>query len=155
MKRGKQHLYEMPPNDIIHLGVLAQQLQQEAAARGETLPPLARLQIGEPSFPTPEHIRQAAIEAIAHEPMTYGPSVGWSWLRELLAEKIQRINHYTVKPEQTAIAVGGCGAIRATITATVGKGDEVLIPDPGWPYTMAIASSDATSILYPLDPQND
>jgi aspartate/methionine/tyrosine aminotransferase len=65
MNFGKQRIHDLPINDIIYLGVLAQQLQQEAKERGETLPPLARLQVGEPSFRTPEHIRHAAMQAIA------------------------------------------------------------------------------------------
>ncbi len=155
MKQGKQHIHDMPPNDIIHLGVLAQQLKQEAEIRGESLPPLARLQIGEPSFLTPQHIRQAAIEAITREPMTYGPAAGWPWLRELLAAKVERVNGYSVGPEHTAIAMGGAGAIRAALSATVGAGDEVLIPDPGWPYWMQLACCDATPVPYPLDPQSE
>jgi len=154
MKLGKQHLRNMPPNDIINLGLLAQQLQEEATVLGEQLPPLARLQIGEPSFRTPEHIRQAAMQTIEHEPLTYGPAAGWPWLRELLAARIERIDGYHVRPEHTAIAVGGTGAIRATLTATVGPGDEVLVPDPGWPYSMQIACAEATTVPYPLDAQN-
>lgn len=155
MKLGKQHLQNMPPNDIIDIGILAQQLQEEAKARGEQLPLLARLQIGEPSFRTPEHIRQAAIETIEHEPLTYGPGVGWPWLRELLAQKVERVDGYSVEPEHIGIAVGGTGAIRAAITATITSGDEVLIPDPGWPYSMHITCCDATPIPYALDAQNE
>ena len=154
MKLGKQHLQNMPPNDIIDIGILAQQLQEEAKARGEQLPLLARLQIGEPSFRTPEHIRQAAIETIEREPLTYGPGVGWPWLRELLAQKVERVDGYSVEPEHIGIAVGGTGAIRAAITATITSGDEVLIPDPGWPYSMHITCCDATPIPYALDAQN-
>src|SRR6266849_6290560 len=146
MKLGKQHLQNMPPNDIIDIGILAQQLQEEAKARGEQLPLLARLQIGEPSFRTPEHIRQAAIETIEREPLTYGPGAGWPWLRELLAAKVERVDGYHIEPEHTAIAVGGSGAIRAALTATVGPGDEVLIPDPAWPYGMQIACAGATIV---------
>lgn len=155
MKLGKQHLQNMPPNDIIDIGILAQQLQEEAKARGEQLPLLARLQIGEPSFRTPEHIRQAAIETIEREPLTYGPGVGWPWLRELLAQKVERVDGYSVEPEHIGIAVGGTGAIRAAITATITSGDEVLIPDPGWPYSMHITCCDATPIPYALDAQNE
>jgi aspartate aminotransferase len=155
MKLGKQHLRDMPPNDIINLGLLAQQLQEESTVRGEQLPPLARLQIGEPSFRTPEHIRQAAIETIEREPLTYGPAAGWPWLRELLTARIERVDGYHVRPENTAIAVGGSGAIRAALTATVGPGDEVLVPDPGWPYNMQIACAEATAVPYPLDVQNE
>lgn len=155
MKLGKQHLQNMPPNDIIDIGILAQQLQEEAKARGEQLPLLARLQIGEPSFRTPEHIRQAAIETIEREPLTYGPGVGWPWLRELLAQKVERVDGYSIEPEHIGIAVGGTGAIRAAITATITSGDEVLIPDPGWPYPMHITCCDATPIPYALDAQNE
>jgi len=66
-KVGRQHIYSLPINDVTTLGQFVAQLQQEAEARGEVLPPVARLQIGEPSFQTPEHIRRAAIETIASE----------------------------------------------------------------------------------------
>lgn len=156
MKLGKQHIHDLPVNDITSLGSLAQQLEREAQVRGEVLPPAARLQIGEPSFRTPEHIRETACRAIESELMTYGPAAGWLWLRELLAAKIERVNGYVVEPGQTAIAVGGTGAILATLMATVGPGDEVLIPDPHWPqYLMQLACCGATPVYYPLDPQNE
>ncbi len=63
MKSGKPHIHHLPINDVTTLGAFAYELQQEAEARGEVLPPAARLHIGEPSFRTPEHIRLAAIEA--------------------------------------------------------------------------------------------
>ena len=154
MKTGKPHIHNLPINDITNLSVLAQQMQQEAEARSETLPPAVRLHIGEPSFRTPEHIRQAAIESIAREPLTYGPAVGWPWLRELLAEKIARVNGYTVRPENVAIAMGGTGAIQAVFLATLGVGDEALIPDPHWPhYNMQLAACCATLVPYPLNPE--
>jgi aspartate aminotransferase len=156
MKVGKRRIHDLPDNDITMLGSLAQQLEQEARARGEALPPAARLQIGEPSFRTPEHICAAACRAIEGERMTYGPAAGWPWLRELLAEKIERVNGYAVAPEQTAIAVGGTGAILAALTATVGPGDEVLVSDPHWPqYLMQLACCGATAVNYPLGARND
>src|SRR6266571_1244831 len=123
MKSGKPQIHNLPINDVTTLGTFAYELQQEAEARGEVLPPAVRLQIGEPSFRTPEHIRLAAIQAIQNEPMTYGPAAGWLWLRELLAAKIERVNGYQVGPEHIAIAMGGTGAILTALTATVGPGD--------------------------------
>jgi aspartate aminotransferase len=156
MKFGKQHIHDLPINDITTLGEVAYQLQQQAEARGEVLSPAVRLQIGEPSFRTPEHIRLAAIQAIQNEPMTYGPAAGWLWLRELLAAKIERVNGYQVGPEHIAIAMGGTGAILAALTATVGPDDEVLIPDPHWPqYLMQMACCGTTAIPYPLDAHNE
>lgn len=153
MKTGKGHIYTLPTNDITNLGSLAQRAQREAEARGITLPPPLRLHIGEPSFRTPEHITRAASEALRAEPLTYGPPAGWPWLRELLAEKVARVNGYRVGAENTAVTVGGTGAVLTALLATVGPGDEVLIPDPHWPqYKMQLAACGATGVTYTLDP---
>jgi aspartate aminotransferase/aminotransferase len=156
MKIGKQRIYDQPVTDITSLGPYADQLQLEAEAKGIKLPPPVRLQIGEPNFRTPEHIRQAAIESIANEVQTYGPAAGWPWLRELLAEKVQQVNGYTISAGNTSIALGGTGAIQVVLHATIEPGDEVLIPDPCWPiYYMQLISSGATAVTYPLDPHNE
>src|SRR6266705_3637501 len=155
MKSGKSQIHNLPINDVTTLGAYAFELQQEAEARGEILLPAVRLHIGEPSFRTPEHIRLAAINALHTETVTYGPAAGWPWLRELIAEKIERVNGYHVGPQQVAIAMGGTGAIQSALIATVGVGDEVLIPDPHWPhYTMQLACCGAIPVFYALDPQN-
>lgn len=156
MKFGKQRIYEVPVSDVTTLGAYAHKLQLEAEVRGEVLPPPVRLQIGEPNFRTPEHIRRAAVQSIESELMTYGPPPGWPWLRELLATKVERVNGYAISAENTAIALGGTGAILSALLATVGAGDEVLIPDPCWPhYFMQLAACDAIGVPYPLDPQNE
>ncbi len=156
MKFGKERIHNLPMNDVTSLGAYAQQLEREAQAKGIVLPSAVRLQIGEPSFRTPEHIRQAAIEAVAHEPMIYGPAGGWPWLRELLAAKIQRVNGYSIQPSNTAIAVGGTGAVLVAMLATLNSGDEVLIPDPCWPmYFMQLATCGVVGVPYPLDPYNE
>jgi aspartate/methionine/tyrosine aminotransferase len=146
MKTGKEGIYSLPINDITNLGSIASQVQREAEAQGILLPPPLRLHIGEPSFRTPEHISQAAVGSLQMEVQTYGPPSGWPWLRELLAAKISRVNGYQVGPENTAVTVGGTGAILVALLAIVGPGDEVLIPDPHWPqYTMQLAACGATA----------
>ncbi len=156
MKTGKREIYEQPVNDVTSLGGYAQRLQEEAAASGRVLPPPVRLQIGEPDFRTPEHIRLAGQRSIEQDALTYGPSAGWPWLRELIAEKVTRVNGYAIKPENTVVTLGGTGAVLAAMLATVGTGDEVLIPDPHWPmYAMQLATTGATSVPYPLDAQGE
>lgn len=150
---GKARLSQLPTNDITNLSSIAQQLQHDAQTQGRPLPPPLRLHIGEPSFRTPEHISQAAIQALQRDAQTYGPPAGWPWLRELLAAKIGRVNGYQVGAENTAVTIGGTGAVLTALLATVGPGDEVLIPDPHWPqYAMQLAVSAATGVPYPLDP---
>jgi aspartate aminotransferase len=156
MNAGKQRIYELPENDITWLGDYARHLEQETRARGEQLPPAVRLQIGEPSFRTPEHIRLAALQSIEQEQFTYAPPAGWLWLREWLVEKIRRVNGYSVRPENVIVTLGGTGALQTALLATVGEGDEVLIPDPGWPlYGVQLAVCGAVPVRYPLDPQNE
>ncbi|GAC1434653.1 MAG: aspartate/prephenate aminotransferase [Ktedonobacteraceae bacterium] len=156
MKTGKQRIHDLPVNDITTLGEYARQVEAEAQQHGIVLPPQILLQIGEPSFRTPEHIRLAAMHAIESEPITYGPAAGWPWLRELIADKIQRVNGYHISPKHVAITMGGTGALLAAFTATVKDGDEVLMPDPAWPlYQMQLAACGAIGVPYALDPHND
>ncbi len=156
MKFGKERIYTQKSNDITTLGETARQQQIEAQQRGIVLPTQVLLHIGEPSFRTPEHIRQAAIHAIETEPITYGPAAGWPWLRTLIADKVQRINGYTIAPSNVAIAMGGTGAIQAAFNAIVSEGDEVLVPDPCWPhYPMQLAACGAVGVYYPLDAHNE
>src|SRR5712691_8886991 len=156
MKFGKPHIHDAPENDATALNMYLYQLQREASARGESLPPLIRLQIGEPNFSTPEHIRAAARNSVESEILTYGPRAGWPWLLDLLADKIRRVNGYEVDPDNIAIAVGGTGAVQVALLATVGPGDEVLVSDPCWPlYHMQLALCGATAVSYPLDPRSE
>lgn len=156
MKQGKQAIHDQGTNDITSLGAYAAQLQAQAEARGIVLPPAVRLQIGEPSFRTPAHIREAAMQTIDREALTYGPAEGWPWLRELVAAKIKRVNGYTVGAHQIAMTMGGTGALAAALQATVGPGDEVLVPDPCWPlYAMQLTLVGAKGVPYPLDPQSE
>src|SRR5690348_13631676 len=155
-KYGKPYLHEIPVPDIVSLGSYADRLQREAEARGEVVPPPIRLQIGEPNFSTPDHIRLAAIESIARETLTYGPAAGWLWLRELIADKVTRIDGYTVNPENVAVTLGGTGALATALQATIEPGEEVLIPDPCWPiYLPQLQVAGAVGVTYPLDPTND
>jgi aspartate/methionine/tyrosine aminotransferase len=116
-----------------------------------TMPDVIRLEVGEPNFPTPAHIVEAAYQAANAGFTKYGPSGGLQTLRELLAERVRRVNGYTVTPGQINISVGGVQGIMAALSALLDPGDEVLIPDPAWPnYEMAILLREAVPVHYPL-----
>lgn len=110
-----------------------------------------RLEVGEPNFATPQHIIEAAYRA-ANEGFTkYGPSAGLHSLRELLAQRVTRVNGYAVTPTQVNVAVGGVQGILAAFLALLDPGDEILIPDPAWPnYEMSILLCHAVPVHYPL-----
>ncbi|WP_052891036.1 pyridoxal phosphate-dependent aminotransferase [Thermogemmatispora carboxidivorans] len=143
---GQRLWQRLPPNPLAELRQVAEERERAGQA-------LLRLEIGEPSFRTPPHITAAALASLQEEPQTYGPSCGWPWLRELLTEKIRRINGYEVSPANIGVTVGGTGAVQLALLATVGEGDEVLLPNPGWPhYYRQLAIAGARPVPYPLDP---
>ena len=114
-------------------------------------PDVIRLEVGEPDFATPQHIVEAAYEAASAGFTKYLPSAGLSSLRDLLSERVKRVNGYAVKSEQIVVTVGGVQCVFATMLALLNPGDEVLIPDPAWPnYEMAILLQGSIPVHYPL-----
>ncbi|WP_018259972.1 pyridoxal phosphate-dependent aminotransferase [Methylobacterium sp. WSM2598] len=90
------------------------------------------LSVGEPDFDTPEHIKQAAIEAIRRGETKYPPVSGIVPLREAIARKFKRENGLDYKPSQTIVGTGGKHVIYNALLATLNPGDEVVIPRPYW-----------------------
>jgi len=88
---------------------------------------------GEPDFPTPPHIVEAAHAACA-EPWAhhYSPSAGLSALREAIALKTERDSGLGVNPDQVLVTNGGKQALYNTFQALIDPGDEVLLPAPYW-----------------------
>lgn len=95
---------------------------------------LIRLELGEPDFDTPQHIKEAAIQAINEGFTHYTPTQGLLELREAVARKLKRENGIEADPEtEILVTDGGLGAIYAAIQSLVNPGDEVLVFDPAWP----------------------
>ncbi|MEM9612296.1 MAG: pyridoxal phosphate-dependent aminotransferase [Actinomycetota bacterium] len=88
---------------------------------------------GEPDFPTPDYIVEAAIEA-CRDPKNhrYSPAGGLAVLKEAIAVKTMRDSGYSVDPSQVVITNGGKHAVFNAIAGVVDEGDEVLIPTPFW-----------------------
>ncbi len=111
------------------------------------------LEVGEPDFPTPEPIVEAACRAARAGFTRYTPSAGLLTLREALVEKLRAHNGITATPDQIVVTPGAVTACYSALLATVSPGDEVLVPEPGWPnYVMQVTLLGATPVYYPLDP---
>lgn len=87
---------------------------------------------GEPDFPTPEHIREAAITAIEAGFTKYTPAGGIADLRRSIIERMRRDFGAEYGIDEVIATVGGKQAIFEAIAAVVDPGDEVLIPSPYW-----------------------
>ena len=91
------------------------------------------LGIGQPDFPTPEHARRAAVEAIqAGKTDAYTSNKGIHELREAISAKYDRDYGITVDPEDAIVTAGGSEALHIALEAHVDPGQEVIFPDPGF-----------------------
>jgi aspartate aminotransferase len=87
---------------------------------------------GEPDFDTPEHVREAGIDAIRRGHTRYTQVAGLRALREAVAGKFRRENGLDVDWRQTIICTGGRQVIFNALAATLNEGDEVIVPAPYW-----------------------
>ena len=125
--------------------VLSQALELERA--GKTI---IHLEIGQPDFPTPKHIVEAAVQALRSGKTKYTPPLGIVQLRQSVAFSLIS-SHGEVDYRQVAITPSGKTALFAAMTAVVNPGDEVIYPDPGFPtYKTLIEFFGAKPVPIPL-----
>ena len=119
-------------------------------------PEAIHLEVGEPDFPTPEHVVDAAHEAARRGHTRYAPNAGLPELREALADKVTRRNGFEARTDQVVVTQGGIQALYLVLLALLEPGDEVLLPDPAWPNFRMIAHLlGARAVLYPLVARGD
>jgi aspartate/methionine/tyrosine aminotransferase len=112
---------------------------------------IVHLEIGEPDFDTPVHIRDAAKRALDDGATHYGPSAGLPELREAIARHVSETRGIRATPEQVVVTPGAKPIMFFVIMALVGEGDEVLYPDPGFPiYESVINFVGGTAVGVPL-----
>jgi len=98
------------------------------------------LEIGEPDFATPDHIVEAGIKALRDGATHYGPPAGLPALREAVAADVATSRGIAVHPDQVVITPGGKPVMFFAILAAIEAGDEVLLPDPGFPIYASLVN---------------
>jgi aspartate aminotransferase len=88
--------------------------------------------LGEPDFPTPENIQEAAIRAMRSGQTHYTPPAGIPELRQAIARLYTEAKGLPTKPEQVVVSNGAKQSIHNALMAVCGPGDEVVIPSPYW-----------------------
>jgi aspartate aminotransferase len=132
----------------------------EVSARARALEAEGRdivhLQIGEPDFDTPAHVREAAKRALDEGATHYAPYPGIPALREAIAEDATRRKSFDVTPDRVFVTVGGKGVMLYAILGTIDPGDEVIVPDPGYPiYESLVRFIGATPVPIPIRMANN
>lgn len=131
--------------------VLAQARRLEAQGRS-----IVHLEIGEPDFVTPENIVQRAVTAIADGATHYTPASGIREVREATARYVQRQTGTETSWEQIVLTPGSKNLLLFALLALVEDGDEVIIPDPGYPiYRSLVNFVGGVSVSLPIRQSND
>src|SRR6185503_5393162 len=113
------------PSATLAAGAKARQLKAE----GKTV---FDFSLGEPDFNTPAHICQAATKAMADGHTHYTPAAGIAELRGAISRYYKNNYSLAISPDQVIVSNGAKHSIHNVLAATVGPGDEVIIPTPYW-----------------------
>ncbi|WP_035709735.1 pyridoxal phosphate-dependent aminotransferase [Salibacterium aidingense] len=112
------------------------------------------LEVGEPGTDIPPHVREAAKQAINDGYSYYSPNAGLPTLREAVSRHLETYN-ISAGNDEIIITPGAVTGLALALKSIVDSGEEVLIPDPGWPnYEQMILSQGAVIIRYPIRASN-
>ena len=124
-------------------------------AIAEEVPGIINLGIGQPSFDTPERIRDAAKRALDEGYTRYPPARGFMDLRQAISLKLRTENGIDADPESDIfVRVGAMQGIFNTILHLINPGDEVLVMDPGYDYYSQIGLFGGTAVPVPVTEAN-
>ncbi len=143
------------PRVAARMGTIGTESAFEVSARARALEAQGRsiihLQIGEPDFDTPANVRAAAKRALDEGATHYAPFAGIPALREAIAADVSKRKRFEADPSQVFVTVGGKGVMLYAILGLVDPGDEVIVPDPGYPiYESLTRFVGATPVPIPI-----
>ena len=117
---------------------------------------IIHLEIGEPDFPTPQHIKDAAYQAMLDGYTKYGPSAGFPEVREAIAADVTARHGIPVDPAEVVVTVGAKPILFYTILAVADEEAEVIYPDPGFPsYESVIGFAGARPVPIQLRQEDE
>lgn len=140
--RPARRMKEIPPSSTLKVLRLAKELERSGRR-------ILHLQVGEPDFDTPDHIKRAGEEAIRRGMTKYTPSPGLPQLREKIAERLGEEKGIDLKPDNVIITPGAKHAIFCALVATLDSGDEVIIPSPCWTYEAMVKIAGGRPVFLP------
>ena len=129
-------MLEHPFNQVVEKIAVSDIRQFDAEV--SQIPGIIKLTLGEPNFNTPEHIKEAAIQAIRDNHSHYTPNAGIPELRKATAEYYNKKFNLNYTPEQVITTIGATEAINASFQAILNPGDTVIVPTPVFPLYMPI-----------------
>jgi len=128
-------------------------LGRELTAQGINI---ISLSFGEPDFPTPAHIKEAAKKAMDENYTYYSPVSGYPDLREAIVKKLKTENDLSYDISQIVVSTGAKQSLANAIMCLVNPGDEVIIPTPYWvSYSEMVKLADGESVFIDTSIESD
>lgn len=124
--RPARRMSKVPQSGTLRMLDIAKQLEREGRE-------IIHMEVGEPDFDTPEHIKRAAQDALAQGATKYTPSAGTPELREAIVEHL-KVSGVQAAAKEVMVTPGAKHAIFCAMSAALNPGDEVIIPSPCWTY---------------------
>ena len=138
---ASNRIQKVKPSPTLAVTALAQQLRAEGRD-------VIGLAAGEPDFTTPDHVKQAAIEAINNNQTKYTAVDGMPSLKQAIINKFANDNGLNYEAEQILVSVGGKQSFFNLAQALLNPGDEVIIPAPYWvSYPDMVLLADAEPVI--------
>lgn len=117
---------------------------------------IINLSVGEPDFNTPDHIKEAAIQAVQDNWTRYSPVPGYPELKKAIVAKLKNENGLDYQPSQILCSNGAKQSVCNAIMALVNPGDEVIIPAPYWvSYPQMVLLAEGTPVAIPTTIEQD
>lgn len=136
-----QRLDRVQEPQTIKMAKLARELRAQGAN-------IIDLSLGEPDFNTPEHICEAAEEAMREGYTKYPPVAGFPELKKAICDKLKRDNNLDYKPEQIIVSTGAKQSLANAVLCLINPGDEVIIPTPYWVTYSALVNLAEGAVKY-------
>jgi aspartate aminotransferase len=136
-----QRLRRIRPSATVSITARAQRLREQGRD-------IIVLSVGEPDFPTPEHIKAAAVAALARNDTKYTPVDGSRLLKEAIVAKLERDNGLRYSPEQVLVSTGAKQSCYNACLALLDPGDEAIVVAPYWvSYPDMVRLADAEPVI--------
>ena len=136
-----QRLQRIRPSATVSITARAQRLREQGRD-------IVVLSVGEPDFPTPEHVKAAAVAALARNDTKYTPVDGSGPLKDAIVAKLERDNGLRYAPEQVLVSTGAKQSCYNACLALLNPGDEAIVAAPYWvSYPDMVRLADAEPVI--------
>ena len=149
MENPSKRLKSLSPSATIAMNQKSRELKDKGVD-------VVNLSVGEPDFNTPDHIKEAAKQAIDENYSFYAPVPGYPELRKAIVNKFKRENNLEYTPDQIVVSTGAKHSLANVMMSIIDPGDEVIVPSPYWvSYVEQVKIAEGVNVIVDATLENE